>query len=107
MLLGAPSDCGSVLCWAVVLVLPAAVPLVLGEVLPACALSVPVALPVPLGEVLEALLLGEVEDALLLGEVEAPLEAVFSLDEGELLEAPMLDALPLPQSPRSFTSWPT
>ena len=45
-----------------------------------------------LGELAEALPLGEVADALAL--------------EGEL-EAPMLDALPLPQSPFTFTSCPT
>lgn len=79
--------------------------LVLGEVLAlACALlSVPVA---PLGEVLlgnvlEALVLGEVLEALPLGELAEALAL-----EGEL-EAPMLDALPLPQSPFTFTSCPT
>ena len=89
--------------------------LVLGEALaPACALaSVPVALllgevllgelaeALPLGELAEALLLGAFAEALPLGEVADALAL-----EGEL-DAPIFDALPLPQSPFTFTSCPT
>ena len=115
------SDCGRplalVLFCAVVVVLPLADGLVLGEALAlACApLSVPVALAEPLGEVLlgevlEALALGDALEALLLGALAEALPLGVFTDalalEGEL-DAPMLDALPLPQSPFIFTSCPT